>query len=56
MKVEGNFCGIDELSLGFHMSYGEDEIGSFHMVSIGLLIFEVSIIRYLSGNVTNNHE
>lgn len=50
MKIEGSFCGIDELSLGFHLCYGEDEIGSFHMVSIGLLIFEISIIRYLKSN------
>jgi len=47
MKIEGNFCAIDELTLGLMMSYGEDENGEFHMTTIGLLIFEINIIKYI---------
>jgi len=47
MKIEANFCDVDELTLGLFMAYGEDEDGSFHMVTIGLLIFEINFIRYL---------
>lgn len=49
MKIEGHFCAIDELSLGFNMNYGEDENGAFHMISIGFILFELSIIRYLKS-------
>lgn len=47
IKVEGNFCGLDELSIGLFMSYGEDEVGSFHMTSLGLIIFEINLIKYI---------
>lgn len=47
MKVEGNFCDIDELTIGFMMAYGEDDNGQFHMITIGLLIFEINFIRYI---------
>ena len=47
MMVEGNWCAIDELSLGFFMAYGNDDNGDFHMLSIGLLIFEIRFIRYI---------
>ena len=47
MKIEGNWCGIDELTLGLFMAYGNDEHGDFHMTTIGLLIFEIYFIRYM---------
>ena len=47
MKIEGNFCDIDELTIGLMMAYGEDENGQFHMTTIGLLIFEINFIRYI---------
>lgn len=47
MKVEGYLCNIDELDIGFHMNYGQDENGEFHSVTIGLLIFAISFYRYL---------
>lgn len=46
MKIEGNWCAIDELSLGVFMAYGNDEHGDFHMISIGFLIFEINILTY----------
>ena len=47
MKIEGHILAIDELCLGFYMAYGGDEDGEFHMLTIGLLIFQVSFYRYL---------
>ena len=47
MKIEGNFCGIDELTIGLMMAYREDENGQFHIMTIGLLIFEVNFIKYI---------
>lgn len=47
MKVEVYMCALDELNLGFNMNYGEDENGLFHMLSLGFLIFEVNIMRYI---------
>jgi len=52
MKVEGNFCGIDELTIGISMNYGEDEVGSFHMIALGLLFFEISLIKYLNTEIS----
>lgn len=46
MKIEGNFCDIDELTFGVFAAYGEDELGSFHMVTIGIIFFEVNFIKY----------
>ena len=47
MKVEGNFCRLDELTLGLFMAYGEDENGKFHMTTIGFFIFEINLIWYI---------
>ena len=52
MKIEGSFCDIDELTFGMMMSYGEDEIGTFHMTTIGLLLFEINLIRYIEADIT----
>ena len=49
MKIEGCFLGLGELSLGFHMAYGEDEYGQFHMLEIGLLIFSITFYKYLTN-------
>jgi hypothetical protein len=46
MKIEGYILGIDELMLGFNMSYGQDEYGKFHQIEIGLLIVSISFIKY----------
>lgn len=48
MRVEGSWCDIDELSLGIFMAYGEDAIGQFHMLSVGLIIFQIDFIRYIN--------
>ncbi len=45
-KIEFGVCSLDELSLGFHLQYGEDEDGSFHMLTIGFLLFWITIQRY----------
>ena len=46
MRVEGRWCDLDELSLGFSMDYGEDDFGSFHLLEVGLLIFRRSFYKY----------
>jgi hypothetical protein len=47
MKIEGNFLQPDEIEIGLFMAYGEDEIGQFHMVTIGFIIFSISFIKYI---------
>lgn len=47
MKIEGNFLNPDEIEIGLFMAYGEDETGKYHMITIGFLIFSVSLIRYI---------
>lgn len=47
MKIEGNWCALDEITLGFFMSYGVDDHGDFHMITIGLLVFEINFIKYV---------
>lgn len=47
MKIEGYFCGLDEIDFGFHMNYGEDEQGACHIITIGLFVFAIDIIRYI---------
>lgn len=46
MEVEIALCELDELSLGVFMANGEDDIGEFHMTTIGFLLLEVNFIRY----------
>jgi hypothetical protein len=50
MKVEGYLLGIDELMLGFSMNYGHDENGDCHIISFGLLIFQLDFVRYLKND------
>jgi len=47
MKIEGNLLQPDEIEIGLFMAYGEDDKGTFHMVTIGFIIFSISFIRYL---------
>ena len=49
MRVEGNYCNIDELTLGLFMAYGKDEHGEFHMTTLGLLVFEINLIVYINN-------
>jgi len=46
MIIEISVCAPDELSLGFFLAHGNDDIGDFHMLTIGLLIFEINFINY----------
>ena len=46
MKIEVHGCNYDEISFGIFMSYGEDENGQFHMVTLGFILFEIEFIRY----------
>ena len=36
----------DQFLLGIQVCYGEDESGSFHMISIGFLFFSINLMRY----------
>ncbi len=47
MRIEGNICGLDELSIGLFMAYGEDDFGRFHMTSFGFILFEINVIIYV---------
>jgi len=47
MKIEFSFCDIDEISFGIFMAYGNDEIGDFHMITLGFIIFQIDFIRYI---------
>lgn len=46
MKIEFNWT-IDDVLLGILICSGEDEDGSFQMLSIGLLVCEVNFMKYL---------
>ncbi len=43
-----SFCDIDELSIGLFMANGEDDMGSFHMTTIGFVLIEINFIYYKS--------
>ena len=47
MKIEGNWCALDEITLGIFMAYGNDDNGDFHIITFGLLIFEINFITYI---------
>ena len=46
MKIELQFCDLDEMSLGLTMNYGEDQYGEFHMTTFGFIIFEINLLKY----------
>lgn len=39
-------CSLTEFTLGATGCYGEDEVGEFHMVTLGFLLFEICFINY----------
>ena len=47
MKIEINWCNIDEFMIGAMSCIGEDDYDSFRMLTIGFLFFEISIIDYI---------
>lgn len=47
MKIEGTFCTIDQIAIGIFTGYGNDEYGDHWFIEIGLLIFEIRILKYL---------
>lgn len=47
MRIEINWCMLDEISIGMHMYYGTDPIGDFHSIHFGFLFMEVSIYNYI---------
>ena len=51
IEIDINWCEIDELTLGFYMAYGEDEIGDFHSTTLGFLIFEITLYNYYKINL-----
>lgn len=46
MIIQGGFLALDELSLGIFMCHGEDELGEFHMTTIGFLFFNIEFLIY----------
>ena len=50
MKIEINvLTDIREIQLGLFMVYGEDEYGTFHMTTIGFLLFSIDLFKYLNN-------
>lgn len=47
MLIEGNFLPPDELHIGIHLFYGEDDNGKFHCTSLGFIFFEIEIYIYI---------
>lgn len=46
MNIEFNLCSLDNFLIGIMSASGEDDNGSFVMLSIGFGIFEVSLYIY----------
>lgn len=47
IKFEFQFLDVDEMALGLFLCYGNDELGDFHMTTLGILFFEIVMYRYL---------
>ena len=47
MLVEFQLLDLDEIDFGLHMAYGEDENGSFHMITLGFIICSLNFIKYI---------
>ena len=45
-RLTFSFNSIDQISIGLHMAYGNDENGEFHITALGFLFFEVSLVYY----------
>ena len=46
MKIEGLFCDIYSFSIGIFTGFGNDEDGDHWYLEIGLLLFEIRILKY----------
>lgn len=46
MKIEFTLLSLDELDIGIHMNYAEDEIGECHVITFGFFFFTIEIIKY----------
>jgi len=47
MRLEVNvLVDISEFSIGLFMTHGEDDLGEFHMTTIGFLLFSIDIFKY----------
>lgn len=46
IKIQIDANELDEIDIGFHMFYGCDEIGEFHAIQIGVLLFTMTIFNY----------
>lgn len=44
--IEGGVSSLDEACIGLHLQHGEDEKGQCHILTIGLLLFWVTVTRY----------
>lgn len=49
MKIEANINAIDEIDLGIHMYYGNDDVGDFHAIQIGVIFATVILYRYATN-------
>jgi len=55
MLIETNFCGIDEISFGIFMAYGDDDNGDFHITTLGFIFFEIVMINYINSDDSDDN-
>lgn len=50
LAFEFHVLPVDQMQLGFSLDYGVDDMGKFHQLGIGLLLFSVCFMRYLEDD------